>query len=276
MKQTLLDYYRHHLNQFASNLEDARAGLDEAAIHQYRVSIKRIMSVSRACKKVCSKSVFEEDQLVTIKKTFKAGGSIRDQQIQLGIINETAHKKGLEFPMVIEEIQQSIEKQKKYFMLATAQHDPRFVEHLVISIEAKVDGMDDESLRKGMHDWIKTAFRKLRKKKDQVSTAEELHNYRTRFKQAAYLLEMIQESRYEEERVPRFTYTRLKNFGQELGDWHDHYMLLQRLSAILHETGDESLRSECRILTSIVAPVQKAYFDDVLAELKNGRIFDEL
>ena len=80
-----------------------------------------------------------------------------------------------------------------------------------------------------------TGHAKTRLKRYDLEKPEKLHQFRTRFKQNSYVVEMIYQAKYDR-RITKSTYNKMKNFGQELGNWHDYYQLMAKTSFIFNES----------------------------------------
>ena len=76
---------------------------------------------------------------------------------------------------------------------------------------------------------------KTGRKRYDLEKPETLHQFRTRFKQNGYVAEMIYQAKYDR-KITKAAYNRMKNFGQELGNWHDHYQLWSKTAFIFQES----------------------------------------
>ena len=95
--------------------------------------------------------------------------------------------------------------------------------------------IDDHELDVQLYQWLSQAMQKLRLKRYDLEKPEKLHQFRTRFKQNSYIVEMIYQAKYDR-RITKSTFNKMKNFGQELGNWHDYYQLMAKTSFIFNES----------------------------------------
>jgi CHAD domain-containing protein len=272
IKKALLDYYASYLGRFQENLLIARLNQDEEAIHDYRVSVKRIRAVTRALNEVMPKKVISGELVRPFREMFKAGGSIRDDQVQVGIIGKIERKEKLSFTLVKDEFTKMNHDQLEYFMERSKNFDVNAVNRFISYMEAILQYLDELELKKGIYVWINHEMDRLKQDSQEVKEPKALHSFRTNYKIVTYLVEMLIAGDVEPKAEP-VAYARLKDFGQELGNWHDHYALLERLNGISLGSHEFELLKESFTLHRIVHPMHEVLFDAMLAKLSDENLF---
>ena len=93
-------YLLKYLEQFRLNLETAVAEFDPEAIHEYRVSVKRIRAIIRALNRIYDDPIFPKKLIQPLREMFKAGGTIRDDQVQIGLVENVEIDYEKTFPLI--------------------------------------------------------------------------------------------------------------------------------------------------------------------------------
>ena len=71
--------------------------------------------------------------------------------------------------------------------------------------------------------------------------------------------------------IEKESYQKLKDFGQELGNWHDHFQLLSKSTEVFGKSKDPLLMEEAFHLKKILVPVHEKLFHDMqLALMQDG------
>ena len=98
IKTAAKEYLFKYLNEFRSNLDKAMHEYDQEAIHDYRVAVKRIRAIIRAFNKIYDEPVFPMELINPLRMMFKAGGTIRDDQVQIELDEGLETEKNFAFP----------------------------------------------------------------------------------------------------------------------------------------------------------------------------------
>ena len=114
--EVVIGYLDHHFGQFRKHLEKARTELDNEAIHQYRVAIKRIRSVFRAVNESYPGKILADELLSPLKNIFKAGGPVRDEHVQLDLVTRFEKENGILLPLIRDHYKRRIENCVDEFM----------------------------------------------------------------------------------------------------------------------------------------------------------------
>ena len=210
-------YFSRYLEQFRVNLEKAMEEYDPEAIHEYRVSVKRIRAIIRALDRVYDDKLFSGKMIQPLRLMFKAGGTIRDDQVQIGLVENIEKEFGHAFPLIKAYYFKRIEDQRDSFFLKSIDFDYDSIEIISRQIENILEPLDDAFLESTLYSRLHEAMEKLKRKRYDLDKPDALHRFRTRFKENGYVAEMIYQSRYSRN-ISKTAFNRMKNFGQELGN----------------------------------------------------------
>lgn len=266
-KFVIRNYFSRYLANFRLNLEKAMDEYDPEAIHEYRVSVKRIRAIIRALDRVYDYPLFSGKMIQPLRLMFKAGGTIRDDQVQIGLVENIENDSGHSFPLIKAFYYKRIENQRDSFFLKSIDFEYDSIETISRQIENILEPLDDNILEANLYQTLHESMEKLKKKRYDLELPDKLHRFRTRFKENGYVAEMIYQSKYSH-RISRTAYNRMKNFGQDLGNWHDHYQLWSKTAFIFQESRNFDLLGEALELRKLITPVHDKLFQEIVHLIK--------
>ena len=266
-KIVVLSYFSKYLDQFRLNLDKAMEEYDPEAIHEYRVSVKRIRAVMRALDLAYNAPLFPGRMIRPLRDMFKAGGTIRDDQVQIGLVENTERESGHTFPLIKNYYSERIENQRDSFFLKSIDFEYESIDSIKLQVENILDPLDDTILETNLYNTLTASMEKLKRKRYDLDDPLNLHRFRTRFKENGYVSEMIYQSKYSH-RIGKTAYNRMKHFGLELGNWHDHYQLWSKTAVIFQESKNFDLLEEALDLRKIIIPIHDKLFQEILHLLK--------
>lgn len=266
-RYVIRNYFSRHLEHFRINLEKAMEEYGPEAIHEYRVSVKRIRAIIRALDRIYDDSLFSGKMILPLRFMFKAGGTIRDDQVQIGLVENIEKEFGHTFPLIKAYYYKRIENQRDSFFLKSIDFEYESIDAISRQIENILDPLDDTSLETNLYNWLHESMEKLKRKRYDLDKPDKLHRFRTRFKDNGYVAEMIYQSKYSH-KITKTAYNRMKNFGQELGNWHDHYQLWSKTALIFQESRNFDLLEEAFELRKFITPIHDKLFQEILHLIK--------
>jgi CHAD domain-containing protein len=267
IKTVISAYIFKYLDEFKVNLEKAIEDYDAEAIHQYRVSVKRIRAITRALDNVYEEPLFPKKIIQPLREMFKAGGTIRDDQVQIGLVEHAENEYGIKFPLIKAFYQKRIDDQRNAFFQKSVDFDFNSLNVISKQIENILEPLDEEFLELHLYKRLHNSMEKLKRKRYDLDQPEKLHKFRTSFKENGYVSEMLYHSKYSHE-ITKSAYNRMKNFGQDLGNWHDHYQLWTKTAMIFQESRNTDLLGECFELRKLITPVHDKLFQEILHLIK--------
>jgi CHAD domain-containing protein len=267
IRSSILSYLGKYLEHFRLNLEKAMEEYDPEAIHEYRVSVKRIRAIIRALDRAYDYPLFSGKIIQPLRLMFKAGGTIRDDQVQIELVENIENDSGHAFPLIKAYYYKRIENQRDSFFLKSIDFEYESIDLISTQIENILDPLDDIILETNLYNNLHESMEKLKRKRYDLENPVKLHRFRTRFKSNSYVAEMIYQSKYSH-KISKTVYNRMKNFGQELGNWHDYYNLWSKTAIIFKESRNFDLLEESLDLRKLITPIHDKLFQEILHLLK--------
>jgi CHAD domain-containing protein len=272
VNKIVIDYLISHFDHFKNNLEKSRIEFDVEAIHQYRVSVKRIRSIFRAINKIYPGNILSDDLLSPLQEIFKAGGSIRDEQVQLELVRVLEKEYGMSFPLITDHFLRRIDSRINEFEIRSHFFDM----DALIDFPAKASNalikLSAGDMQSRIYTYIEQAVDKLKRSRHRATDPYRLHRFRMRFKQLSYIIEMIYGSNLEPN-IDKKNYQKFKSLGQQLGDWHDYFQLWSRAGDFFRSTMDIHLLEESFELKKLLTPLHEKSFHTMQDELKQDKLF---
>lgn len=274
LKKVISTYLFNNIDVFKKNLDKAQRDYDPEAIHDYRVAVKRIRAIVRSVDRSGVDPVFPPDMILPLRLMFKAGGTIRDDQVQIGLVEEIEKKYSRPFPLIREFYLQKIKIQRDSFFVQSFEMEPSDIDRIKEQINDSLNPLDEAELDTNLKEWFSAAMLKLKRKRYDLETPEMLHRFRTRYKQNGYFVEMIYQSKYDLS-ITKKLFGIMKSFGQELGDWHDYFQLLANTVIIFRESRNNRLLEEAFELRKLINPVHDQVMQEILHRIKrDDSLFD--
>lgn len=267
IKILILGYLNKYLNEFKVNLEKAIQDYDADAIHDYRVAVKRIRAIIRALDKSYEEPLFSKKIIQPLREMFKAGGTIRDDQVQIGLVENIEKDYNRSFPLIKKFYHKRIKDQRDNFFKTSVDFDFDILDELAREFDDIIDPLDEEYLEINLYNRLNSSMGKLKRIRYDLDTPEKLHSFRTRFKENGYIAEMLYQSKHSN-KVTKAAYSRMKSFGQELGEWHDHFQLWSKTAVIFIESKNTDLLGEAFELRILITPVHDKLFQEILHLIK--------
>jgi hypothetical protein len=179
------------------------------------------------------------------------------------IENESLHG----FPLIKAYYYHRIENQRDSFFLKSIDFEYDSIASISGQIENILEPLDDTVLETNLYQTLHESMEKLKRKRYDLELPDKLHRFRTRFKENGYVAEMIYQSRYSH-KISKTAYNRMKNFGQDLGTWHDHYQLWSKTAVIFQESRNFDLLGEAFELRKLITPIHDKLFQEILHLIK--------
>ncbi len=229
-----IDHLTQHLDELfstaASHYIKIRKGHEEEAIHQLRVSLKKVNAVFRLAAFVAPQSFNARLAFGPLKEIFNLSGAVRDLQIahqvlcQYQIINKDILQKSLNDELVLA-IGQLVEWKKRN------PSGKLFVPSGTSSQQLK--SISQSRWLKGMVGYIDHLFQRIEilmnsKRKDKW------HQVRISLKRIRFVIDwaLIMKKDF----ISPEQYKRIGLLGNILGDWHDRVIVLEKIRLLATES----------------------------------------
>lgn len=268
----VIAYLTGHFDHFIQNLEKARTDFDGEAIHQFRVSVKRIRSIFRAINKIFPGNALPDELLQPLREIFKAGGPVRDDQVQLDLVEYLEKNHPAEFPLIKDHYHRRIQHSIEEFRTRSMYLERDKFESFPEGIRQAMAQLEENELHSRLYAWMDQSLEKLKQRRLRATDPFKLHRFRTRFKEMSYMAELIYGSKMEPN-IDKETYQKLKNFAQHLGDWHDYFQLWSKAGDLFRSATDVHLMEEAFRLKILLTPLHEKFFNDIQDLLKEDGLF---
>jgi len=239
IKQQILKYFQNQKNQFDLNFKPAFSIANEKAIHDMRVSIKRLRLIYRFLDFVSDKQFCAKKKSKLLVNIFKSAGPLRDVQIQLSILEELKEDLKSNYPNLNEFLNIKLKEGIKKFREKGVTFNVNEIDQLFNFSEAVLKIIIDfPDLQQAFENYKKNRQQKIQTLLKNAKNKVDFHQVRKRIKDLTYLAE-IQQIQIEK---PNDEVIHLKLLGKKLGDWHDIEVFLNELSSVNYKqtktTGD--------------------------------------
>ncbi|MBE9491269.1 MAG: CHAD domain-containing protein [Bacteroidetes bacterium] len=237
MNNQVYNYFLKHRELISQNLELARKNDNTEAIHNLRLSLKRIKVLLQYIEYISNKVIKAEDELKNIKGLFKKAGRLRDIQVQIQLLQ--TYEQGLKVKFrKYEKFLTKLESkgQKKYINAYTA-FDKNYLDKLEFQIKNILKDIADEIIGEKATLLMKDKLHIIRNIYYKEKNEKSFHKIRTQFKDIIYLNNMVQ-GKLPVDEVLKINDERLGELGNLLGTWHDKLTALTYLETFNERSGE--------------------------------------
>jgi CHAD domain-containing protein len=266
MSNPILTYFQKHRQIIEENLRLCRDPLDIEAIHNLRLSVKRIRVVIRLTAMIKPGSFYVSTQVIEINKLFKQSGRLRDTQVTRQLLVEE-HKQG--FELLLANLDRREAKQRKNFEQVLEVFNPETFGEIETHLSNGLEGVSAQaSLFAGLQ--LLTNMELDVHEIFHGSTKEKrLHDIRTKLKDINYLNNIF-EGRLPVEDQMRIPVERLRELGEIAGSWHDSLNLEKNLKKFIrkHPENSEVLQTAVKELSARKQGLSQEYVCILLNEMK--------
>ncbi|MCK4569173.1 MAG: CHAD domain-containing protein [Bacteroidales bacterium] len=269
MPAYILAYFQKHKSLIEENLNLCNDPGDVEAIHNLRLSIKRIRVVGRLADLLSNNTFDTKSTSGGISKLFKRAGRLRDVQVIGQLLVDFQNK---DLDPVIEMFTRRETKQRLKFeqALAAFRKDTleNYEENLVNvlnSTSSRQALMAGQKLLSALEIEIHELFH--------GSTHEKrLHDIRTRLKDINYLNNIFDEQLPVQEQL-HISVERLRELGELAGSWHDHLNLEKKIRKFIRKSPSEkSTGSLSDIVVELKQKKQELYQEYVCILINEVKI----
>lgn len=222
MAKALINYYLAQSCKYKANLKLMHKSMSEAAIHDFRVSIKRLRTVHELLQELNPELVDAASQSAAFRDVFKISGKLRDIQVQIDILEELSlhnHKFYTHFYAYLKK-KESIATANLYDFLYGKDYPVDFSDYHE-SAEKLVQDIDENNLLSTINQIVHNLMLHSFNLFNQENKEEALHEIRTNVKRCHYLLTIAQYLTSDTPEVITKKIEIVNKAGDLLGNWHD-------------------------------------------------------
>ncbi len=235
MQERLLIYFRKQCGLFIRNFNLLISDFDADAIHELRVSFKKIRAVFLLIERLFPQDFNALAEEGRLREFFRLSGRIRDTQVQQQLLSVNALNLGStfgEYQIYLQNTEsKAIKKLHKFIKVHNAENDLKEkqekAEHLISKAE-------NEQVRFQIVQFVDELFKSARELQSDYEHDENLHEIRRKLKQCHILLSVFDQN---DPDLPQLSSTlkRLDKVNELLGDWHDHLIAMEMLDRFLEK-----------------------------------------
>jgi len=221
MPDHIITYYQKHRHLVEESLIASEDPEDIEAIHNMRLSIKRIRVVAKLADQLTDNSFNAKQSLKTLNKFFKVSGRLRDVQVIKHLLIDLQNP---DLSAVIGSLSKREYKQRKKYELALSSFDKSSLDAIEHRLRDGIEGMTTKRAMAGALLLLSDYLQDIRELFYMSTEEKRLHEIRTRLKDINYLNNTFDEQLGLEIQL-NITSERLKELGELAGIWHDHLNL---------------------------------------------------
>ncbi|MFP4470552.1 MAG: CHAD domain-containing protein [Bacteroidales bacterium] len=262
--KAIYHFLETQLQLFKGHFLVTQASMDEDAIHQMRVAIKRIRTIQKLKKHINFPTIIDEQQYAAIRQIFSVSGMLRDLQIQTGLLKN--YRKELKFSF--DDLQDHL-NQKEHQLVDQLNRTIQEIDferfNELPDPEASINDLDKKAdLEKQSLDFLKKKIGNIRRLILLLDREEFVHDLRKQVKQLFFILQFLS-TNFPESHFGDYRLKPLKDAGESLGDWNDRDVFLNMLNAFLEEKVGDYLfeNAEYQILQYVLTDEKQKLLHDL-------------
>lgn len=258
----LLRQWHNECKVFADNLLLIRKRPSKKAVHDIRVSVKKLKSHLQLTETLSENPtpVFE-----TIRQFFKITGKYRDTEMSLALLNKTGKEENIKLPSFIRHLKSILAITKAPVIENAALPHEKELETVTRQMDEMLEGVTDEQLTKIIEEQGAVILREVKALMDEFT--KNAHEIRIKLKRLFYWLSHCPVNAFFDKR-------QMKKFEQALnalGRWHDYIILHSKLRYFRKEyqvKGTEEY-GHSRKMEEVLMLVKRQWLADAADKIKN-------
>ncbi len=264
----IYNFLETQLQLFKGHFLITQASMDEEAIHQMRVAIKRIRTIQKLKKHIHFPTIIDQDQYKSIKIIFADSGKLRDLQIQQSLLSN--FRKSLKFTFF--ELNTFLNTREKELTEDLNQTISKTDFSRFLDIPEPTESVEDISDKSNLEteslDFLKKKIANIYKLIFTLDEDEHVHDLRKQAKQLFFILQFLK-THFPESEVSGYSLKTLKNVGEKIGDWNDRDVFNVMLSGFISDRTDDFLLQspEYRILQYVLQDEKTKLLEGIDVEL---------
>lgn len=240
---SLYEFLDHQVELFRDNFFETRASMDQEAIHQMRVAVKRINTIYKLKKHISFPVSIDKRLFEVIKVIYGNSGKLRDIQLQQTLLYH--YRKELKFGFTaLQDFLNKTEARLEELMIGiVAEIDIEFLTEITNNTAApdNIDhyaGLENESVL-----FIRTKIEKIDKLILLLNNEDFVHDLRKQVKQLFFVLQFLR-THFTESVFGKYDLKPLQQVGDRLGKWNDITMFQEQIRSFTQKHGGEQPNTE--------------------------------
>jgi len=227
LKANIISYFNLNSGIFLKNYLIAVKSADVDAVHEMRVSLKRIDTLLRMLNYTEKSNYRLKKCFNPLKSLFKLAGPLRDFQVQLILLDEI--KTGISIDeIIINEFKAKKNQLVERFILNRELINLFQIKRNFNIVKRYIDSIEEKRIANKILKFQVSRIKLLSHFSNKHEKLFNLHNARKMLKDLGYLIEMANQKPLPE--IPQ--YTTYRETGHYLGTWHDRDVMIKYLDKL--------------------------------------------
>jgi CHAD domain-containing protein len=239
----ILDYYGKHRVLIEENLLLSADPENPEAIHNLRLSIKRLRVLGKLVENLSQGAFKAKDSLHEINRLFKSAGRLRDIQVLKILVEGLPGNSPANISDFHSYLQRRENKQRVKFDHALASYNKDNPGNLEQELALALQDISDAAALQGGQILLSDLIHNIRELYHARNDEKRMHSIRTRLKEINYLNNIFNDAYRLEEQL-HISPERLKEVGELAGAWHDCLNLESRLMRFFSKNAETNASSE--------------------------------
>jgi CHAD domain-containing protein len=235
LKSFILNYFQTNTDLFFKAMALASKSAGVEAVHDMRVSLKRIDTLIRMLNFEKKANFRMKKSFSPFRRLFKLAGPLRDFQVQVIILDEMSQAMTIDAE-IVESFHQKSGFLTMKFLLAVKSINVLQTKRNLKLVCSYIEKCNDDELKKQISLYELDRKALLKHYSIESRTGSSLHSARKIIKDLSYLIEMQNPGKAN-------VISKLASFkeaGHILGDWHDRHVMLNYLQELGYKTNGKS------------------------------------
>jgi CHAD domain-containing protein len=247
LKDNILKYFQINADIFVSNYSIVRKSADMEALHEMRVSLKRISTLVRMLNYRNKANFRLRVSYRPLRQLFKLVGPLRDFQVQLLLLDELKLNIKIDDEILVKFTAKKNYYEKRFltkkqlFEILIFKRNFRIIEFYLKHIDAEV-------IEFQMKEYQNNRKVMLGVYSNKGNVKFNLHSARRMIKDMAYLIEMSNPDIFTE----NLKYKEYKEIGHYLGNLHDNIVMLGFLKKIMQQDKRKNSENTCNLFNLLI------------------------
>lgn len=229
---SLYNFLDRQIELFKGNFLTTRASMDQEAIHQMRVAVKKINAIYKLKKHIDFPVTIDKKLFEIISAIYGSSGKLRDVQLQHNLLYH--YRKELKFGFTalqgfLNNAETHLEEQ---LIKVVGEIDPATFEEASQSSGLPENLQNLASLERESLIFIHRKIEKIEKLMLLIQNEKFVHELRKQVKQLFFVLQFLH-SHFPESTFGNYDLKPFQLVGDRLGQWNDRSMFIQRINAFI-------------------------------------------
>lgn len=268
----LLNYFQKHRDIFLENIKTTKENFDVDAIHDFRVSVKRIRAIFRFLEKINPEKYSCRKNIKELRNLFKSSGQMRDMQVQLLLLENYEKRLNISLKEFTKYLKINKKEGKKQLKKALRNFSPNILDENEILITKIQKNKGDKKLLKILQEFVKQRFVEIKSLSLKLDSVEKTHKIRIALKETSYILNIIKQYKKAEGEA-NFSLKEIKQLGEILGIWHDCEVMKFHLKVFAQDNLKNLFKEkpEYKKLYKTIKKDSEKLIKDLLKKIKEER-----